>query len=102
METAGTTLWWPQTPLALLGVVLGAMVLMYCGRQAAHGAIRALTSALRDLFERCGAALMGAQERLVQRNQEVLLEFGNQQTERLIEREMLPGFAARRLRRPAP
>ena len=87
METGGLIPWWPQTPLAFLGAVLGAMVLMYCGRQAAHGAIRALTGALRELFERSGAALMGAQERLVARNQEVLLQFGSEQTERLIERE---------------
>jgi hypothetical protein len=70
--------------LVLLLIVMG---LLYLGRSAGHGAIRALTDALQKTLALGARFLMSAQERLVERNREVLLEMGREATERLIERE---------------
>lgn len=87
MEIGESMLWWPESTLQYAGLIIGAVLLLYLGRQAAHGAIRTLCATVGDLCERCRSALMSAQERLSQRNQEVLLELGREQTERSIERE---------------
>ena len=87
MEIGETAMWWPQSTLDYLGFVIGMLVLMYLGRHAAHGAIRALCAAFGDTCTRIASAVMTAQERLSQRNREVLLELGREQTERSIERE---------------
>ena len=87
MEISETAMWWPQSTLDYLGFVMGMLVVMYLGRQAAHGAIRALCAAFGDLCLRLASAVTNAQERLSQRNREVLLELGREQTERSIERE---------------
>ena len=68
-------------------VGLAAMILMYLGRGAAHGALRALSAGVQNLFLLAADAVTSTQGRLVQRNREVLLEMGQEATERLIERE---------------
>lgn len=87
MEIGETLSWWPESTLQFAGLMAGALLLMYLGRNAAHGAIRALCAALADLCERCRNAVTKAQERLSHRNREVMLELGREQTERSIERE---------------
>jgi len=87
MEIGETMMWWPESALHYVGLVVATLLVMYLGRQAAHGTIRALCAALGDLFERGRSALTSAQERLTHRNREVLLELGREQTERSIERE---------------
>ncbi len=74
-------------PWGLPVLILGAMMLMYLGRPAAHSALRALSAGVQNLFLMAADALTSAQTRLVQRNREVLLEMGQEASERLIERE---------------
>jgi hypothetical protein len=62
-------------------------VLLYLGRYPAHGSIRALFRGLREGFLAADRLLMGAQEKLVRRNTEVLLSSGREVAERGIERE---------------
>jgi hypothetical protein len=71
----------------MLVMLLVAMGLLYLGRSAAHRAIRAFGSALRNALGSVSTAVMSAHGRLVARNREVLLEMGRESTERVIERE---------------
>ncbi|MBW2279112.1 MAG: hypothetical protein JRG82_00105 [Deltaproteobacteria bacterium] len=79
--------WWPRSPLGVAMAVAGAMVLLYLGRSAAHGAAEALSGTLQRTFATFARLLMSSHERLSQRNREVLLSMGREDTERLIERE---------------
>ena len=58
MEIGETAMWWPQSTLDYLGFVIGMLVLMYLGRHAAHGAIRALCAAFGDTCTRIASAVM--------------------------------------------
>jgi hypothetical protein len=78
---------WLQSPLLLALALVGLLILLYLGRSAAHRAIRALAHAVHGALHGAARSLVAAQERLVQRNREVLLSMGQQTTERLIERE---------------
>jgi hypothetical protein len=71
----------------MLVMLLVAMGLLYLGRSAAHRAIRAFGSALKNALGSVSTAVMSAHGRLVARNREVLLEMGRESTERVIERE---------------
>jgi hypothetical protein len=73
--------------LFVLLLVLGLIILMYLGRSAAHGAIRALSRAIGGSFQMACESILGARERLLERNREVVLAMGRETTERLIERE---------------
>jgi hypothetical protein len=75
------------SPLVLVALALFLIVVMYLGRSVAHAGIRALFKTIHDLFRLCSGFMMSAQERLVQRNREVILEMGREETERTIERE---------------
>ena len=76
-----------RSPLALVALALCLILLMYLGRSMAHAAIRALFKAIYDLFRLSSGFVMSSHDRLVQRNREVLLEMGREETERTIERE---------------
>jgi hypothetical protein len=76
-----------SSPLALALVVLGALIFFYLGRSAVHSAIRVLSGAVHEALLQASGLVMSAQERLVQRNREVLLELGREQSERSVERE---------------
>lgn len=76
-----------SSPLALVGLGLAALVLGYLGRSAVHSAIRVLGGAVHEALILAAGFVMSAQERLVRRNRQVLLEMGLQTSERLIERE---------------
>jgi hypothetical protein len=77
----------PESPWALLVVLLVAMTLLYLGRSAAHSALRSLAEMVHNGLKIGARSVMATHERLVQRNREVLLEMGRESTERLIERE---------------
>ncbi len=72
---------------AILALIAAAILIMYLGRAAAHAAIIALGSAIQTLLEVVAGALLTAQEKILNRNREVLLEIGRQEAERQIERE---------------
>jgi len=74
-------------PLSLPVIALIAVAVMYLGRSAAHGLIRALFHTVHDTFHLLARSLKSAEERLSARNREVLMEIGRDSTERLIERE---------------
>ncbi len=76
-----------SSPLAIGLTVICGMVFLYLGRSAVHGAIRVLAGAIHDGLLQTAGYVMAAQERLVVRNREVLLELGRQTTERMIERD---------------
>ena len=76
-----------QPPMALPLLLLGAILLLYLGRTAAHGVIRALARTVHDALHLVSRSVTSAEERLSARNREVLLEMGRNTTERLIERE---------------
>ena len=78
---------WTASPLALGLWLIGAIFFFYLGRSAAHGAIRVLCGSIHELLTRTSALVMAAQERLRERNREVLLDLGRESSERLIERE---------------
>ena len=89
-----------SSPLAMALTALGVIVFLYLGRGAAHSALRVLTSALHDGLVHTANAIHGAQEKLGQRNREVLLEMGRESSERLIEREFhrVDAVVSRRVR----
>ncbi len=73
--------------ISLPVLILIGIVLLYLGRAAAHGLIRALARAVHDALYMVSKSLKSAEERLATRNREVLMEIGRDSTERLIERE---------------
>ena len=79
--------WLPQTPLGITLAVLGLIAVLYLGRSAAHGAVRAFCQGLERVFSTFARLLMSSHDRLARRNREVLLSMGRDDTERLIERE---------------
>ncbi len=76
-----------QGSISLPVLILIGIGLMYLGRAAAHGLIRALASTFHDALHTVAKSLTSAEERLTARNREVLMEIGRDSTERLIERE---------------
>jgi hypothetical protein len=83
----GGAAWLPDSPLLAVALALAAVTVMYLGRFAGHGAIRALAAAIKDVLELAAAAVTSAQGHLEKRNREVLLEMGREQAERLVEQE---------------
>jgi hypothetical protein len=79
--------WLTGSPTAIAIWIAVAMVLLYLGRLPAHQSIRALFRGLRDGLLAIDRLLLGAQEKLVKRNAEVLLASGRDAAERGIERE---------------
>ena len=76
-----------SSPLAIGLTVICAMGFLYLGRSAVHGAIRVLAGAIHDGLLQTAGYVMAAQERLMLRNRDVLLELGRETSERLIERD---------------
>ncbi|HEU5133691.1 MAG TPA: hypothetical protein VFU13_00985 [Steroidobacteraceae bacterium] len=76
---------WPFFSATILVVLLIAV--MYFARRTAHQAIRTASSALSNALRVASHSLAHAQERLAERNREVLLAAGREAKERVIERE---------------
>ena len=70
----------------LLWIVL-AVAVLYLARGSAHKVIRTLCDAIHDAFAFAAQAAAGAEQKLGQRNREVLLAAGQEAKERIIERE---------------
>ncbi len=68
--------WLPRSPLGITLAVIGAMILLYLGRSAAHGAAQAFCGTLERTFTTFARLLMSSHERLARRNREVLLSMG--------------------------
>jgi hypothetical protein len=78
---------WTASPLVIGLWLTGALLFFYLGRAAAHGAIRVLCGSVHELLSQASSLVMAAQERLRERNREVLLDMGRESGERMIERE---------------
>jgi hypothetical protein len=76
-----TSSWWPQSPLGLLLFLALAIAVLYLGRAAAHGAIRALCAAVHAALGLAAGLSMSAHDRVASRNREVLLEMGRESAE---------------------
>ena len=79
---------WPNSPV--LSVIIGLVVavfLLYLARGPAHKAIYSLSRVLHNGFRLMARSVLIAEEKVVERNKEVLLSTGAKAVERLIERE---------------
>jgi len=79
---------WPHSPV--LSVIIGLVVavfLLYLARGPAHKAIYSLSRVLHNGFRLMARSVLIAEEKMVERNKEVLLSTGAKAVERLIERE---------------
>jgi hypothetical protein len=80
------------TPWPVFSAIIWVILLigvMYLARRTAHLAIRAVTGALSHGLRVAAHSLAHAQERLGERNREVLLAAGREAKERLLEREFV-------------
>ncbi len=88
MSTADLlTLWSDQLALSIVIWLFVLIVLMYFARQPAHSAIRSFSKVIRNSMRLGARSTMLAEERLKERNKEVLIAAGREATERYIERE---------------
>ncbi len=79
---------WPGSPvLSMLIWIVVMVVLLYLARTPAHRAIHSLARVFHNGFRLMSRSVLLAEEKLVQRNKEVLLTAGAEAVERLIERE---------------
>ena len=79
---------WPGSPvLSMLIWISVLVVLLYLARTPAHKAIYSLSRAIHSGFRLAARSVLMAEQRLVQRNKEVLLTAGLESVERVIERE---------------
>jgi hypothetical protein len=76
---------WPAVSAVIWVVLLIAV--MYFARRTAHQAIRTASGAVSHGLRIASHSLAHAQERLAERNREVLLAVGRESKERVIERE---------------
>lgn len=79
---------WSES-VALSAIIWSAiiMLLTYLAREPMHNMIEAASAAAKSAFHQASEALMGAQKRLVERNDEVLIAAGREASEHVIERE---------------
>jgi len=80
-------LWSDHAALSVTIWLAIAIVLFYLARGPAHRAIRSLGVVLRSSLRFAAKAISGAEQKLTERNREVLLETGKQASQRLLERE---------------
>ncbi|HUF74072.1 MAG TPA: hypothetical protein VMR74_14405 [Gammaproteobacteria bacterium] len=78
------------TPVPFISLLLWlvvAVAVLYLARASAHKVIGTLCDALHDAFSLAAQAAASAEQKLGQRNREVLLAAGQEAKERIIERE---------------
>ena len=73
--------------LSILIWFVVAIAMLYLARYPAHRAIKSLSRVIHSGMRLASRSVLFAEERLVQRNKEVLLAAGRESLERLIERE---------------
>jgi len=80
--------WLPEQPILSIVVwILILIAVMYVARQPAHQAIIQITRSLGNALRIMARSVMLAENKLKNRNNEVLMEHGRETTERDIERE---------------
>jgi hypothetical protein len=79
---------WSDSPATSVAIWFFIIVLtMYFGRKPAHQTILAVTRLLRNSLKLSAKSVALWERRVAARNQEVLVNFGKEQTETVIERE---------------
>ena len=88
MSLAKWLIIWPGSPVvSMLIWIVVMVVLLYLARTPAHKAIYSLARVIHNGFRLMARSVQLAEQKLVQRNKEVLLTAGIESVERLIERE---------------
>ncbi len=78
----------PGSPVySMLIWMVAGVVMLYLARTPAHRAIKSLARVLHSGMRLASKSVLRAEQRLVERNKEVLLAAGRESAERLIERE---------------
>ena len=71
---------WPHSPaLSLIIALLGAVFLLYLARKPAHKAIFSLSRVIHNGFRMMAHSVLIAENKVVERNKEVLLTAGEGQ-----------------------
>jgi hypothetical protein len=81
------TLWSDNRGLSLLIWTVLLVTAMYLARSSAHQSIAAAARSLRAALRMTAASLLALEQRMVRRNQQVILQAGQESTERAVERE---------------
>ncbi|MCW8830814.1 MAG: hypothetical protein OQK32_04740 [Gammaproteobacteria bacterium] len=82
------SIWWPeQSGVSVLIWCLIIILLMWMARTPAHKTIRSFSLVIRNAMRMASHSVTALEKRLMERNREVLLTAGMQETERYIERE---------------
>ncbi len=81
------TLWSDNRALSLLIWTVLLVTAMYLGRASAHQSIAAAARSLRAALRMTAVSLQALERRMVERNKQVILQAGQESTERSIERE---------------
>ena len=82
------SIWWPeQSGISALIWLFIIVVLMWMARTPAHKTIRSFSLVIRNAMRMAAHAVTAVEARLLERNREVLLNTGLEETERYIERE---------------
>lgn len=81
-------IWWPdQTGVSAAIWLFIIIIMMWLARMPAHQAIRSFSFIIRNAMKMTAHSITSIEKHLVDRNREVLLSTGLEQTERYIERE---------------
>lgn len=81
-------IWWPeQAGVSALIWLCIIILLMWMARTPAHKTIRSFSLVIRNAMRMAAYAVTSLEKRLIERNREVLLTTGLEETERYIERE---------------
>ena len=81
------TLWSENRGLSLLIWTVLLVTAMYLARSSAHQSIAAAMRSLRAVMRMTASSLTALEQRMVERNKQVILQAGQENTERAIERE---------------
>jgi hypothetical protein len=81
------TLWSENRGLSLVIWTILLVTAMYLARSSAHQSIAAVARSLRAALRMTAASLMALEQRMIKRNKQVILQAGQESTERAIERE---------------
>lgn len=82
------SIWWPeQSGVSALIWLCIIVLLMWMARTPAHRTIRSFSLVIRNAMRMAAHAVTALEKRLLERNREVLLSAGMEETERYIERE---------------
>jgi len=81
------TLWSDNRGLSLLIWTVLLVTALYLARSSAHQSIATVARSLRTALRMTAASLMALEQRMVKRNKQVILQAGQESTERAIERE---------------